>query len=112
MAVAAVVFAILAVLVGTMLLADLSPGPRLRRLAGGHVTAALAAAILVCVAALSGSAALAWLAAAAVAAAAALGVVTWRRAAGSGPVSPAMLAVHGAAAALTLLCAVLAAGRS
>jgi hypothetical protein len=113
MGLAAVVFIVIAVLVGTIVLADLAPGPGLRRVAGTHVTIALLAAVLVCVAAFAGGAPVAWLAVAAVAAAVSLGVVTWRRSLG-GPtrVSAGLLIAHGAAAGLTLLFALLlAAGR-
>lgn len=108
MGLVAVVSVLVAVLVGAIVLADLAPGPGLRPVAGAHVTVALVAAGLVCIAAFAGGAPVAWLAVVGIVAAGSLGLLTWRRSLGGPtPVSRGLLIAHGAAAGLTLLFALL-----
>ncbi len=115
MAIGAVLCVFVAVLIGTLLLADLAAGTALRRLVASHVTLALVATVVVCAAAFTSSAPLAWLAAAVVVAAASVGVVTWRRShvqpSPSGA-SGALLIAHGTAAALSIALAIVAAVRA
>jgi len=118
MGIAAVIFALLTVLVGTTVLADFS-GPTmprsLRPMVGAHVAAALVGAGVLAVAVVGSSSSITWVSLAVLALAASLGVALLRRSArldpGSAPVSKRVLVVHGGAAALTGLFALLAAAR-
>jgi hypothetical protein len=116
MALGAVLAIFVGVLVGVLLLAELSAGGGLRWIAAAHVTLAVVATAIVCGAAFTASTALAWVAVGAVLAAGSAGLVTWRRsvapmsAAGSAT-PPVLLVAHGAAAVLALLLVVLAAAR-
>ena len=113
---AAISFAILTILIGTLVLADLGPGPAIRRLVSGHVLLALLGALVLAVAAFGSSAAVTATSLVILLVAVALGVLTWRRTtadpgAAKKPVSNGMLIAHGAGAALTIVFVVLAAAR-
>jgi hypothetical protein len=118
MGVAAVIFALLTVLVGTTVLADFS-GPSmprsLRPMVSSHVAVALAGAGALAVAVVGSSSSVAWVSLAVLVLAASLGGALYKRSArldpGTTRVSRRLLVVHGGAAALTGLFALLAAGR-
>ena len=118
MGIAAVLFALLTVLVGTTALADFS-GPSmprsLRPVVSTHVAVALIGAGVLAVAVVGSSSSIAWVSLAVLALAASLGVALFKRAArlepGTARVSRRVLVLHGAAAALTGLFALLAAAR-
>jgi hypothetical protein len=115
-----VIAAMVAVLVGALVLADLAPRPPLRRMVTTHVAVALAGTVVLCVAAFGDSPAVAWVAVAVLVGAVALGLRAYRRSialgsagpsgeegavagAASSPVSPAVLMVHGGAATAVVL---------
>jgi hypothetical protein len=115
MALGATLFVFIAILVGALLLTDLAPSGGLRALVGGHVALALAASVLVFVAALSASASLEAAAAVALVVTGSIGVLTWRRSLarpGAKGASGALLVIHGAAAALSIVLIALAAGHA
>ena len=106
MAIGAVLAAFVAVLVGTLQLADLA-GPEVpRRMLGGHVGLALVALIVIGAGAAVASAPIAWAGVAALVATIAAGVSAWRKTPPEVRPSNAMLITHGAAAAVTLILAV------
>jgi hypothetical protein len=118
---AAVGFALLTVLIGTLILADVS-GPRSaappRPLLVSHVVAALAATLVLGVGAATANVALSWGAVAVTAVAATFGIVALRRtlavARSTDRTRPSngMLIVHGVAAAVTIVLAVVGAAVS
>jgi len=116
--IAAVVFGLVTVLVGTTALADFS-GPSmpraLRPLVGSHVSAALIGVGVLAVAVVGSSSPIAWVSVGVLALAATLGVALFRRSTrldpGTARVSTRVLVLHGGAAALTGLFALLAAAR-
>ncbi len=118
MGIAAVVFGLVTVLVGTTVLADFS-GPSmpraLRPMVSAHVGAALIGVGILAVAVVGSSSPIAWVSLAVLALAATLGVALFKRAGRPEPgtvgVSKRLLVIHGGAAALTGLFALLAAAR-
>jgi len=122
MIIGAVISAGVGVLLGALLLADLPPGSSLGTAAAAHVSVALVAAGLVGAAAVSGSASLRWVAAVALGGAAVLGYRLFAKARfaptsrpddgaseDKAASSPALLVIHGVAAAAAIALALLAA---
>ena len=111
MAGAAVVLALLTVLVGTLVLADLGSGSGGGRWIAGHVASALAGAVILSAGAFVGSRALDGVSVAVLVLAVGCGIVLYRSTRGRTAVSTGILVVHGAAAGLTIAATVLAALR-
>jgi hypothetical protein len=108
MGVAAVVFVLVTVLVGTVVLADLGAGAGGGRLIGGHVALALAGALVLCAGAFAGSVPIEWGSLALLVAAVAAGVALYRRTRPAAGVSTGVLIAHGAGAGLTVVFLLLA----
>jgi len=125
MGIAGLVVATMAVLMGTVALADIGPSltSRTRGLVTGHLLVALTGVVLLAVGAVVASAAVVGVSAAVLLGAAALGLAVYQRtsrppledppagatARGRGPVSPTILLLHGGAALATVVVAVAAA---
>jgi hypothetical protein len=105
--ISAVVGVLVTVLVGALVLADLEPGTAPGRLVAGHVSIALGAAVVVCVAAFGGSAGVAWAGLIVLLAAGGVGLRLYTTT--STGVSPGVLVAHGAVAGLTCVLVLLAA---
>ncbi len=115
MALGATLFLFVTILVGALLLTEVASAGGSRALVGTHVTLALAASALVLIAALAASTSLEAAAAVALVLAGSVGVLTWRRSLtrpGTKTVSRPLLAIHGAAAALSLVLITLAAAHA
>lgn len=112
MAAASVCSIAFTILVGVLLLGDLTPGSAPRARVTLHVALALAAAAVVCVAALGGARSALWVGSLGAAATAAAGISLYRRVRSTAArLSPALLIAHGVGAAATVGLAVLAAAR-
>src|SRR5581483_311107 len=103
MSIGAVVAAFVAVLVGTVQLADLAGPDVPRRVLAGHIGLALVALIIVGAGAAVASAPIAWGGVAALVATIAAGVSAWRKTPPGVRPGNAILVTHGVAAAVTLI---------
>ena len=94
------------ILIGVLLLGDVAPGSAPRPLLTAHVSVALVAAAVVCVAAVGAGASAAWIGASVATVTAGLGVTLYTRV--PGRQSPGLLIAHGVGAAATVALVVLA----
>jgi hypothetical protein len=100
------------ILVGVLLLGDLTPGSAPRARVTLHVALALAAAVVVCVAALGGASSAAWVGSIGAGVTAGAGIWLYRRVRSTpARMSPGLLIAHGVGAAATVGLALLAAVR-